>query len=105
MATPWYKVTLQGLYIGDTTKHGNTLGDAVKGTTWGNWSNRDDKTIGFELDLIQDIQIYKNLKWSIGAGILFAGDALDQCVNEAVVPRNKGPKDPWILATKLRYDF
>ena len=28
--TPWYKVTLQGLYIGDTTAHGNTLGSAVK---------------------------------------------------------------------------
>ena len=28
-ATPWYKVTFQVLYIGDTTKHGNTLGDAI----------------------------------------------------------------------------
>jgi len=104
-ATPWYKVTLQGLYIGDTTKHGNTLGDAWKGTNWANARLRDDKDIGFELDLMQDIQIYKNLKWSIGAGILFAGDALDQAVDAAKEPRNKSPKDPWILATKLRYDF
>ena len=29
--TPWYKVTLQGLYIGDTTKHGNTFGTARDG--------------------------------------------------------------------------
>ena len=99
MATPWYKVTLQGLYIGDTTKHGNTLGDAVKVTG----RLRDDKSIGFELDLIQDIQIYKNLKWSIGAGILFAGSALDQ--NCTIPLFNGSPKDPWILATKLRYDF
>ena len=28
--TPWYKVTFQGLYIGDTTKNGNTFGSAVK---------------------------------------------------------------------------
>jgi hypothetical protein len=98
-ATPWYKVTLQGLYIGDTTKHGNTLGDAVKVTG----RLRDDKTIGLELDLINEIQIYKNLKWSVGAGILFAGDALDQRV--AATNRNDSPKDPWIVATKLRYDF
>jgi hypothetical protein len=103
MVTPWYKVTLQGLYIGDTTKHGNTLGDAVKVTG----RLRDDKSIGFELDLMQDIQIYKNLKWSIGAGILFAGDALDQKVGLAAVApfRNDSPRDPWIFATKLRYDF
>ncbi len=31
-AAPWYKVTLQGLYIGDTTKNGNTFGTAVSGT-------------------------------------------------------------------------
>jgi hypothetical protein len=96
-ATPWYKVTLQGLYIGDTTKNGNTLGDAVK-TTGG---LRNDKTIGWELDLINEIQIYSNLKWSIGGGILFAGDALDQLG----AGRNISPSDPWIIATKLRYDF
>ncbi len=96
--TPWYMVTLQGLYIGDTTKNGNTLGDAISAS-----GLRDDSTIGWELDLIQDIQIYKNLKWSIGAGILFAGDALDQRVTAA--PFNESPKNPWIIATKLRYDF
>jgi hypothetical protein len=99
-ATPWYKVTLQGLYIGDTTKHGNTLGDARKNTLT---RLRDDKTIGFEFDLINEIQIYKNLKWSVGAGILFAGDALDQ-FGGALNP-HESFKDPWILATKLRYDF
>ncbi len=95
----WYKVTLQGLYIGDTTKHGNTVGDAVKPTG----RLRDDKTIGWELDLIQEIQIYKNLKWSIGAGLLFAGDALDQRIG--TTNRNESPKTPWIVATSLRYDF
>jgi hypothetical protein len=98
-ATSWYKVTLQGLYIGDTTKHGNTLGDAVKLSG----RLRDDKTIGWELDLINEIQIYNNLKWSIGTGLLFAGDALDQRV--AATNRNESPKTPWIVATKLRYEF
>jgi hypothetical protein len=99
-ATPWYKVTLQGLYIGDTTKHGNTLGDALKPSGY----LRDDKSIGWEFDLINEIQIYKNLKWSVGAGILFAGDALDQ-YGGSFANRAKSPKDPWMLATKLRYDF
>ncbi len=98
-ATPWYKVTLQGLYIGDTTKNGNTLGDAVKSSG----ALRNDKSIGWELDLINEIQIYSNLKWSIGGGILFAGDALDQQVPGLIA--NSSPHNPWIIATKLRYDF
>jgi hypothetical protein len=44
--TPWYKVTLQGLYIGDTTKNGNTFGNAL--TSAG--TRRDDNTIGIERD-------------------------------------------------------
>ena len=59
---PWYRVTLFGMYIGDTTKNGNTLGNAV--TASGN--PRDDKTIGWEFDLINDIQIYKNLQFVLG---------------------------------------
>ena len=27
---PWYKLTVQGLYIGDTTKNGDTFGNSVK---------------------------------------------------------------------------
>jgi len=98
-ATPWYKVTFQALYIGDTTKHGNTVGDAVKLTG----RRRDDKTIGWELDLINEINIYKNLKWDIYGGLLFAGDAMDQKI--AGVNLNDSPKNPWLIGTKLRYDF
>ena len=97
----WYKVTFQGLYIGDTTKHGNTLNRARRVTG----INRDDNTIGWELDLIQDIQIYNNLKWSIGLGYLFAGKALDLWEAPTGVIQNQSPRNPWILATKLRYDF
>jgi len=98
-ATPWYKVNLEALYIGDTTKNGNTLGDAVKATG----QPRDDKTIGWEINLINEINIYKNLKWDIGLGILFAGDALDQRIGSTF--RNDSPKNPWIIATKLKYTF
>ena len=99
-ATPWYKVTLQALYIGDTTKHGNTVGDARKLTG----GLQDDKTIGWEFDLINEINIYKNLKWDIYGGILFAGDALDQYAG-GFFGNNESPKNPWLIGTKLRYDF
>jgi hypothetical protein len=96
----WYKVTLQGLYIGDTTKHGNTLSNAVKpGTT----ALRDDKDIGFELDLINEINIYKNLAFTFGAGYLWAGDALD--IKRGTLNTNYSPKNPWAVRTRLMYTF
>jgi hypothetical protein len=97
---PWYKVTLQGMYIGDTTRRGNTLGNAVKR---GGTMLRDDKDIGWEIDLLNDIKIYSNLTWSVGAGYLFAGDAMDQWTGVPGI--NKEPRNPWIVATKLRYNF
>jgi hypothetical protein len=98
-AAPSYKVTVWGLYIGDTTKGGNTLGNAVNA----DGGLRNDKSIGWELALIQDISIYKNLTLSIGAGLLFAGSALDQ--NVPGTTENKSPKNPYILGTKLAYMF
>jgi hypothetical protein len=105
---PWYKVTLQGLYIGDTSKHGNTLGTARK-NPWAAASAqqlRDDKTIGWELDLINEIQIYKNLTWFVGGGVLFAGDALDLYNGAATRGgANVSPKNPWNITTRLLYTF
>jgi hypothetical protein len=99
-ATSWYKITLQGLYIGDTTKHGNTLGNAVKpGTT----ALRDDNDIGFELDLINEIKIYKNLAFTFGGGYLWAGDALD--IKRGTLNNNYSPKNPWAVRTRLMYTF
>lgn len=97
--TPWYKINLEALYLGDTTTHGNTLGNAVKS----NGALRDDSGIGWEFNLINDINIYKNLVWNIGAGYLIGGDALDQRVGTTT--QNKAPHNPWIVATKLRYTF
>jgi len=99
-ATPWYKVTLQGLYIGDTTKNGNTVGTARKadGVTL-----RDDKAIGWEVDLINEIQIYKNLKFNIGLGALFPGDGLRYW--DSATSSNDKPKTPWAFLTELSYTF
>ena len=99
-ATPWYKVTLEALYIGDTTKHGNTIGTALKAD---GINCRDDKDIGWEVDLTNNFQIYKNLTWDVVGGILFAGDAMDYWYSSASV--NKSPKNPWIIHTGLTYNF
>jgi len=101
-ATPWYKITLQGLYIGDTTKHGNTVGTARK-APYGAGDLRNDKTIGWEFDLINEIAIYKNLKFFVAGGLLFAGDAMDYFVNNA--NPDVSPKNPWAIYTALKYSF
>jgi len=95
---PWYKVTLAGLYIGDTTKNGNTFGNARDA----NDALRDDKGIGWEADLINEIEIYKSLKFAIGAGYLWAGKALDLYNG---VDTNYSPKNPWQITSNLTYFF
>ena len=77
-ATPWYKVTLQGMYIGDTTKNGDTFGTAVSYNPFYGYTLRNKKDIGWEFDLINEINIYKNLKLTVAGGYLFAGKAMDQ---------------------------
>jgi hypothetical protein len=105
-ATPWYKITIQGLYIGDTTKNGNTYG-----TAWqypympvGPLSSlrRDDNTIGVELDLIQKFQIWKNVDATLYGGYLFAGAAMDMGLP---VVGNFSMHDPWAVRFRLRYMF
>ena len=98
-------MTLQGLYIGDTTKNGNTFGTAMKNPAAAAADRRlkDSNTIGWELDLVNEIDIYKNLKWFVGFGYLFAGDGLD--VYNSTLSKNFSPKDPWNLTTRLLYTF
>jgi hypothetical protein len=107
-ATPWWKVTFQGLYIGDTTKHGNTLGNAWKfpGTT--SSLLRNDNDIGWELDLINEFQIYNNLRFFVGAGYLIAGDATDVGAKYTAAGNlgvNRSIANPWALRTRLQYVF
>ncbi len=102
--TPWYKVTLQGLYIGDTTRHGNTFGNARTSFN----TRRDDKTIGVELDMINEIAIYKNLTFKIFGGYLFAGEAMnfDGTAGGTVAgDPNINIRNPWAIRTRLLYSF
>jgi len=97
--TPWYKITLSGLYIGDTTKHGNTFGNARNDA---GDALRNDKKIGWEADLVNEIQIYKNLKFAIGFGYLWAGSAMDLYNG---LDANYSPKNPWQITSNMTYFF
>ena len=98
-ATPWYKVTLQGLYIGDTTKNGDTFGTSRSDAT----TLRNEKTIGWELDMINEFQIYKSLSYRVGLGFLVPGKALR--FYESATKLDEKPKTPWIFTTMLWYTF
>jgi hypothetical protein len=103
MATEDLKLTFQGLYIGDTSKHGNTFGTARKFPLTSLTALRDDGDIGIEADIIAALKIYKNLVYTIGAGYLWAGDAMD-LVNPTT-GGNFEPNNPWQLTTNLTYSF
>ena len=98
--TPAVKLTLQGLYIGDTSKHGDTLGNSrnVTGETL-----RNNGTIGWELDIIGEWQVYKNLSFKASFGYLWAKDALKFW--NPVTGTNEKPDNPYVLFTNLNYSF
>ena len=106
----WLKTTIYGMYIGDTTKEGNTLGDArdvfpaIPGFSSG---LEDDSDIGIELGVYCNISIYKNLTYSVGGGYLFAGGALDSFTGDTIagIPVNDSPKDPWAILSQLIFTF
>jgi hypothetical protein len=97
--TDMYKVSIGAAYIGDNTKNGNSIGSARKTTGY----LRDDKSVGWEFDLLNTISLYKNLTFDVGFGYLAAGKAVDYW--NATTSTNKSPKDPWILGTRLAYSF
>ena len=116
--TPWWKVTFQGLYIGDTTDGGNTLGTAWRfpyrsifaQSNAGVNMLRNDQHIGVELDLLNEFQIYNNLRFFVGFGYLLGGDALDVghvAINALGQPIgiNRSIANPWALRTRLQYTF
>ena len=96
---PEFGMRIEGMYICDTTKNGNTIGNAVKT----NGLPRDDQDIGWEIDWFNTLQIYKNLSFQFGFGILFAGDAMDYRVG--TTNTNKSPNTPWVVTSNLTYSF
>ena len=120
---PWLKMTAFGMYIGDNTDNGDLYGTAVATTLptpYGAVSTLEDNSdIGIEFGLETDINIYKNLTYSIGLGYLLAGDALDQYTGvdftgagyvaggsvPGALPINDSPKNPWAVVTQLIFNF
>ena len=100
--SPEYKVTLQGLYFGDTAKHGDTFGTARNMTCCGA-TLKNNSMIGWELDLINEFQIYNNLRFIFGGGYVWAGDALD--FRRGTSLTNFSPKNPWAIRSRLQYTF
>jgi hypothetical protein len=97
---PWYKVYLQGMYLGDTSKNANTVGTALEtGTT----DYRDDSGIGFEFTLSNIFKVYNNLDLYVIGGIMLAGDALD--MYSTAKGANVNMDNPYVLATRLVYSF
>jgi hypothetical protein len=96
----WLKVTAYAMYIGDTTDDGNTIGNAVDATEASGLEDESD--IGIEIGAIVDLSVYKNLTYSVAAGILFAGDALDTVDAFGL---NDDPDDPWAIVSQLIYKF
>jgi hypothetical protein len=107
----WMKIKLYAMYIGDTTDRGNTIGNAASTVNAaGPVTFSDDSDIGIEVGAYVDFNIYKNLTYSIGAGYLFAGDALDTfdpagTIISFPVPTNTEPDDPWAVVSQLIFKF
>jgi hypothetical protein len=94
---PDFKMTGQIMYIGDTTKNGNTLGSAL-----GDGGRpKDYDYIGTELDLIGEWQIYKNLAFRGAWGFMWAGPAMKQFSGVS----NHMIQNPWGFYTNLNYSF
>lgn len=95
----WLKVTGYAAYIGDNVDKGDRFGTATKS----DGTREDNGDVGIEIGAYGDLQVYKELVWTVGAGWLLAGDALDQ--GTATPGVNKSPDDPWAVVSQLMYKF
>jgi hypothetical protein len=102
--SPQFSTRIEAIYIRDTTKNGNTIGNALNAAG----TPINDSDVGWEIDWYNTLTIYKNLTFQFGGGYLFAGDAMDYNVltaGAATPGVNKSPKNPWIVVTNLTYSF
>ena len=94
---PWYKVYIQGMYLADTTKNGDTAGNSANA----DGTLKDNNAIGFEFTLSNIFKVYNNLDLYVIGGWLFTGSALDMWNGVD----NTSMKDPYVLATRMVYSF
>ncbi len=98
---PDHKITFAGMYIGDNVSNGDLFGTYVKD----NGRLRDKDTIGVEIDLIWEWNIYDKLKYTVGAGYMWPGTAIKYQSSYAANFINQKVNTPWILCSQLMYSF
>ncbi len=92
-ALDWLKLAAQVAYWGDTYKNGDTFERAL-GT-----KDKDEKSIGVEVDLGAQVSIYKNLNLYTAFGYLFKGKAVD------MKESGKEIDNPYAFVVNLIYTF
>ena len=65
---------------------------------------RDDTSIGWEFDLINEIQIYNNLRFFVGGGFLIAGNAMDVAMGTPNVNGYGKPRSDEPLGSQNKTD-
>ena len=81
--------------------NGDLFGSYVKD----NLRLRDKDTIGVEIDLIWEWNIYDKLKYTVGAGYMWPGTAIKYQSSYAAGFINQKVNTPWILTSQLMYSF
>ena len=100
--SPQFSMRIEGMYIRDTSKNGDTHGTTRKSSGLAN-DPADEKNVGFEVDWFNTLSIYKNVTFQFGFGYLFAGKAMDFW--DPITASNKETKNPWVITTNLTYSF
>jgi hypothetical protein len=100
--SPQFSMRIEGMYIRDTAKNGDTHGTTRQSSGLAN-APADEKNVGLEVDWFNTLSIYKNLTFQFGFGYLFAGKAMDFW--DPITASNKETKDPWVITTNLTYSF
>ena len=104
--TPWVRMILNYLYIGDTSKGtpgtfvnkvSNTTMSKVVNSAKGSRQDEDKSFIGQEINLITTLNIYKNFVYNVGLYYFIAGDVWDTKTLQG--------KDSYGINTKLQYAF
>jgi len=85
----WLKLMANFGYIGDTSENWDTFGRDAS----------DDDSIGWELDLGAQFQIYPNLYFNTTFGYMWAGDAFDEQTG------GNNINDPWAWISTLTFIF
>jgi hypothetical protein len=93
---PWIQLSGNYLYIGDTSKGTPGAGKVVNSPT-GARTDKDEKFIGHEINLITTLKIYQNFTYNIGLGYFIPGGVYDTATKNA--------DNAWAVNTGMQLAF